>query len=78
MTSERALRGIVGVFVLAALALIEFHSRNWVYFLMLVGLMLTQSGLTDKCPLRWLLEKAGLPRCAPVREPESRPALTRS
>ena len=77
MTSERALRGIVGVFILAGLALIEFHSRNWVYFLVLVGAMLTQSGLTDRCPLRWLLEKAGLPRCAPVRVPESKPALMR-
>jgi len=78
MTSERALRGIVGVFVLAGLALMEYHSRNWVYFLMLVGFMLTQSGLTDKCPLRWLLEKAGLPRCAPVRMPESKPTWSRS
>lgn len=77
MTSERALRGIVGVFILGGLALIEFHSRNWVYFLVLVGAVLTQSGLTDRCPLRWLLEKAGLPRCAPVRAPESRPALSR-
>jgi hypothetical protein len=78
MTSERALRGIVGMFVLAGLALMEFHSRNWVYFLILVGGMLIQSGLTDKCPLRWILEKAGLPRCAPVRTPESKPALSRS
>jgi len=78
MTSERALRGIVGVFVLTGLALMEYHSKNWMYFLLLVGSMLIQSGLTDKCPLRWILEKAGLPRCAPVRAPESKPALTRS
>ena len=75
MTSERALRGIVGVFILGSLALMEFHSRNWIYFLVLVGFMLTQSGLTNRCPLRWILEKAGLPRCAAVRPPESRPAL---
>ena len=41
MTSERALRWIVGVFILAGLALIEFHSRNWVYLLVLVGVVLT-------------------------------------
>ncbi len=64
------------MFILAGLALIEFHSPNWVYFLVLVGFMLTQSGLTDRCPLRWLLEKAGLPRCAAARAPESHPAMS--
>jgi hypothetical protein len=76
MTSERALRGIVGVMILAGLTLIEFHSRNWMYFLGLMGLVLMQSGLTDRCPLRWLLEKAGLPRSAPAPAPDSRPALS--
>jgi len=76
MTSERALRGIVGILILGGLALIEFHSRNWVYFLVLVGFMLTQSGLTDRCPLRWLLEKGGLPRCAPPRAPDSQAAMS--
>lgn len=77
MTSERAVRGIVGVLILSGLALIEFHSRNWAYPLALVGLILAQSGLTDRCPLRWMLEKAGLPRCAPSRRPESRPVPSR-
>jgi hypothetical protein len=77
MTSERAVRGIVGVLIVGGLALIEFHSRNWAYVLGLIGLILAQSDMTDRCPLRWLLEKAGLPRCAAARPPESLPALSR-
>ena len=63
--------------ILGGLTLIELHSRNWAYVLALFGLILTQSGLTDRCPLRWLLEKAGLPRCAVPRPPESLPVPSR-
>jgi len=68
MTSERVLRGIVGVFVLVSVALSIVHSRNWLYFTGFVGFMLTQSSLTDWCPLLLILEKAGgLPRCRPTK-----------
>ena len=77
MTAERVFRGFVGVFVLAGVALTVFHSRNWVYFLVLVGIMLTQSAFTDVCPLLLILEKAGLRRCVPAERPESRPAFSR-
>lgn len=66
MTSERVLRGIVGMFVLAGVGLTVAHSPNWIYFVVLVGLMLTQSSFTNLCPMLWLLEKAGLKRCEPA------------
>jgi hypothetical protein len=66
MTSERALRGFVGVFVLASVALAVVHSRNWLYFSGFVGAMLLQSSVTDWCPLLMILEKSGLPRCRPA------------
>jgi Inner membrane protein YgaP-like, transmembrane domain len=66
MTSERALRGIVGVFVLGSVTLSIVHSRNWLYFTGFVGFMLLQSSLTDWCPLLLILEKSGLPRCRPA------------
>ena len=65
MTSERVLRGIVGVFVLASVTLSIVQNRNWLYFTGLVGFMLLQSSVTDWCPLLLILEKSGLPRCRP-------------
>ena len=63
MILDRVFRGIVGALVLAGAALTTFHSPHWRYFTVLVGAMLLQSGFTDRCPLIWLLEKAGLKRC---------------
>ena len=67
MTSERVLRGIVGVFVVVSVTLSVVQSRNWLYFTGFVGFMLLQSSLTDWCPLLLILEKSGLPRCRPAR-----------
>lgn len=64
MTVERALRLIAGVFVLLSVALAVFHSQYWLFLTAFVGLNLFQSGLTDWCPMVWLLEKMGLQRCA--------------
>jgi len=63
MMIDRVFRGIVGVLVLAGAGLARYHSPNWIYFTILVGVMLLQSGITDRCPLLWLLEKSGLKRC---------------
>ncbi len=69
MTSERGVRGIAGVLVLASVALGLLHHRNWLYFTGFVGLVMLQSFVTDRCPARWILEKAGLPRCGPTPTP---------
>ena len=61
---QRVFRGIVGVLVLGGVALTRFHSPNWIYFTVLVGLMLLQSGITDRCPLLMILKKAGLKDCS--------------
>lgn len=64
---DRVFRGIVGGLVLAGAGLTTYHRPNWIYFLVLVGFMLLQSGFTDRCPLLWLLKKAGLQQCpAPI------------
>ena len=76
MSAERIVRGIAGAFVLAGTALMVFHHPNWIYFILLVGVMQFQSGFTDRCPMLWLLEKLGFPRCAPKDQPEARPAAS--
>jgi hypothetical protein len=62
------------VFVLASVALSVVHSQNWLYFTGLVGFMLVQSFVTDRCPARWILEKAGLPRCRPTKPERALPS----
>ena len=62
-TVERALRGVAGAVVLLRLFL------EWAvhpYFLGLTafaGANNLQSAFTDWCPMVWLLERFGLPRC---------------
>ena len=63
MSVERALRLIAGTFVLASSVLAYVHSPYWLLFTGFVGLNLLQSGLTNWCPMVWILEKAGLRRC---------------
>ena len=70
MNVERTLRLIAGTFVMGSTALGVFHSPWWLALTGFVGLNLFQSGFTNWCPMVWLLEKAGLARCAalqPVR-----------
>jgi hypothetical protein len=74
---DRVFRGIVGVLVLAGVVLTTYHSPKWIYFLVLVGFMLLQSGFTDRCPLLWLLKKAGLKNCEGPERAESRAAYSR-
>jgi hypothetical protein len=66
VTADRALRGIAGAIILAGATLAFLHHRNWLYFIGFVGFMLLQSSATDWCPVLWLLEKRGLPRCRPA------------
>ena len=68
MTIERALRLIAGAFVLASVALGWFVHPGFYLFTAFVGLNLFQSGLTNWCPMKWLLERLGVRSCeAPAR-----------
>ncbi len=63
MNVERGLRGIAGVVVLASVFLAFFHDKNWLLLTGFVGLNLLQSAFSNWCPMSWLLQKVGLPRC---------------
>ncbi|HIJ65216.1 MAG TPA: DUF2892 domain-containing protein [Candidatus Hydrogenedentes bacterium] len=62
MNIERMLRLLGGLFVLVSLLLSVVHSRHWLWFTAFVGANLFQSGITDWCPMVWILEKAGMRR----------------
>ena len=66
MTIDRLIRIFAGVFNLLSLTLgVEgsplFVSKWWLAFTAFVGLNLLQYGLTNFCPLGWILKKAGVP-----------------
>jgi hypothetical protein len=68
MTVERALRLIAGAFVLLSLALGHWVHPGFYLFTAFVGLNLFQSGFTNWCPMKWLLERLGVRSCeAPAR-----------
>lgn len=60
MYIERYLRLIAGFFVLASLLLGHYHSPNWFWFTAFVGLNLFQSGLTNWCPMMYILKVLGV------------------
>lgn len=61
MNIERALRLIAGIFILGSLAVGYFVHPYGYLFTAFVGLNLFQSGLTDWCPMMWILKKCGVP-----------------
>jgi hypothetical protein len=66
VTIDRLIRIFASVFILLSLALgVEgspvFISKWWLAFTAFVGLNLLQYGLTNFCPLGWMLKKAGVP-----------------
>lgn len=63
MTIERGLRLVAGTVVLASLGLAWLHSPYWLGLTAFVGLNLFQSGLTNWCPMVWLLGRCGLRAC---------------
>ena len=70
MSIERTLRLIAGSFVLISLALGYFISPWFLLFTAFVGLNLLQSGLTNWCPMVWILQRFGMERC-PLESPRA-------
>ena len=65
MTSWSFVRVFAGFMVLLSLALgVQgsplFHSQNWLWFTVFVGVNLLQSGITHWCPLEIVLRKLGM------------------
>jgi hypothetical protein len=70
MTVERYIRVIAGLLIMTSLALgIEgsplFVSSWALAFTAFVGANLFQFGLTNVCPMGWILRKMGVPDAAP-------------
>jgi hypothetical protein len=67
MTIDRMIRVFAGSFILISLLLgVQasplFQSTWWLAFTAFVGANLLQYGLTNFCPLGWILGKLGVPR----------------
>ena len=60
MTIERALRLIAGVFITLSVLLGIYVNQNFLWFTLFVGLNLFQSGVTNWCPMMWILRRAGV------------------
>lgn len=65
MTTERIVRIVAGLFILASLSLGVagsplFHNANWLWFTAFVGANLFQSGFTRFCPMEIILKKLGV------------------
>jgi hypothetical protein len=63
MNIGRYLRLFGGTFVLVSLALGYLVSPYWFLFTAFVGLNLTQSAFTNKCPLIPILRRFGVKPC---------------
>lgn len=61
MTVDRIVHLVAGLMVLIGLALAHFIHPNWLILSAFVGINLAQSGLTNFCPLAFMLKKAGVP-----------------
>ena len=71
MTIDRLIRIFAGTFILLSLALgVEgspiFVSKWWLAFTAFVGANLLLYGLTNVCPLGWMLKRAGVPESRPA------------
>ncbi len=68
MRTERYLRLIAGIFVIATLVLSRVHSEYWLLFTAFVGLNLLQSAFTNWCPMKSFLQWTV---CKDEREPHA-------
>jgi hypothetical protein len=72
MTVDRWIHVFAGTFIVVSLLLgVEaspfFVSRWWLAFTAFVGLNLFQYGLTNFCPIGWILRRAGVPETTSAR-----------
>lgn len=66
MTVSKYIHLFAGLFIMMSLALgVEaspvFMSKNWLFLTAFVGANLFQFGITDVCPMGWILKKMGVP-----------------
>lgn len=61
MTVDRIVHIVAGLMVLLGLGLAHFVNQYWLFLPAFVGFNLAQSGLTNFCPLAFMLKKAGVP-----------------
>ncbi|HIG65408.1 MAG TPA: DUF2892 domain-containing protein [Methyloprofundus sp.] len=65
MTIDRIVLAVAGVFILISLALSQYHSVNWLWFIAFVGANLFQSAFSGFCPMAIILKKFDVkPGCA--------------
>ena len=60
MTVNEALRLVAGLMILISLALTQYHSPNWMWFTVFIGVNLLQSSITKWCLMMTILKKVGL------------------
>lgn len=60
MTVDRIVHLMAGLMVLLSIALAHFVNPDWIWLTAFVGANLAQSGLTNFCPLAFMLKKAGV------------------
>ena len=61
MTIQNYIHVIAGVFILVSLALGTWVHHYWYFFTAFVGLNLFQYGLTNFCPMSYVLKLFGVP-----------------
>lgn len=61
MTVDKIVHLMAGFMILLSVALTHFVDPTWVWLTVFVGANLAQSGLTNFCPLSFMLKKAGVP-----------------
>lgn len=60
MTTERIVRGAVGVLIVLAVLLSIYVSPNWLWLAGFFGVNLFQSAFTGFCPLEIVLKRLGV------------------
>lgn len=60
MTINEALRMIAGIMILISVILTQYHSPNWLWFTVFIGVNLLQSSLSKWCLMMTILKKLGL------------------
>lgn len=61
MTVDKIVHLMAGCMILLSIILTHVHDPAWVWLTVFVGANLAQSGLTNFCPLSFMLKKAGVP-----------------